>query len=221
MTTYEIKAKHPLAIRWFHWFNFPFLTLMIWSGMLIYWANDIYFVGWGDRILFKFFPEEVWKAMNWEHRLSEGMAWHFLLMWFFVINGALYVSYTAISREWRHLLPERRSFGDAFQVVLHDLGIRKEPLPYAKYNGAQRIAYTGVVAMGVGSLLTGLVLFRPVQFSWIMQLLGGYEAARAEHFALTVGYVMFFGVYLAQVVKAGWNNFRAMVVGQQVEEVAK
>ena len=74
MTNYEIKANPPLAIRWFHWFNCPLLMLMIWSGMLFDWANDIYFVGWGDRILLKFFPEEVRQTMHWEHRLSEGMA---------------------------------------------------------------------------------------------------------------------------------------------------
>ena len=41
--------KHPLAIRWFHWINFPVIFIMIWSGLLIYWANDVYRIGWGDR----------------------------------------------------------------------------------------------------------------------------------------------------------------------------
>jgi hypothetical protein len=35
---YRLEKKHPLAIRWFHWINFPLLGLMIWSGLLIYWA---------------------------------------------------------------------------------------------------------------------------------------------------------------------------------------
>jgi PAS domain S-box-containing protein len=37
-----MRSKHPLAIRWFHWVNFPLLALMIWSGLWIYWANDVY-----------------------------------------------------------------------------------------------------------------------------------------------------------------------------------
>ena len=41
----RLEKKHPLAIRWFHWINFPALTVMIWSGMLIYWANDVYRIG--------------------------------------------------------------------------------------------------------------------------------------------------------------------------------
>ena len=36
----RIKKKDPLAVRWFHWINFPVLGIMIWSGLLIYWAND-------------------------------------------------------------------------------------------------------------------------------------------------------------------------------------
>jgi len=31
----RLEKKHPLAIRWQHWINFPLLTMMIWSGMLI------------------------------------------------------------------------------------------------------------------------------------------------------------------------------------------
>ena len=38
----QVIFKHPLAIRWFHWLNFPILACMIWSGLLIYWANDVY-----------------------------------------------------------------------------------------------------------------------------------------------------------------------------------
>ncbi len=73
--------------------------------------------------------------------------------------------------------------------------------------------------MGVGSLLTGLAIYKPVQFAWLTSLLGGYEWARFIHFWLTVGYVMFFIVHLVQVIKAGWNNFRAMVTGYEVVSV--
>jgi thiosulfate reductase cytochrome b subunit len=47
-------------------------------------------------------------------------------------------------------------------------------------------------------------------------MLGGYAAARVEHFLLTLGYVGFFVVHIAQVIRAGWNNFRAMVTGFEV-----
>ena len=92
-------------------------------------------------------------------------------------------------------------------------------MPARKFNGAQQIAYTSVVLMGAGSLLTGLAIYKPTQFAWLCTALGGYEWARAEHFILTIGYVLFFLVHIAQVVKAGWNNFRAMVAGFEIVEV--
>lgn len=203
----RLVRKHSLAIRWFHWINFPLLFLMIWSGILIYWAWPKYGVT---------LDPTTWKKLGVNNRLAEGMALHFFFMWFFTINGVLYVLYTLISGAWRELVPNRHSFREALHVLLHDLKIRKDPPPPRKFNGAQQIAYTTVILMGVGSLLTGLAIYKPVQFAWLVTLCGGYQTARLIHFWLTVGYVLFFFVHLAQVVCAGWNNFRAMVIGYEV-----
>jgi thiosulfate reductase cytochrome b subunit len=120
-----IKEKHPLAIRWAHWVNFPVLMIMIWSGMLIYWASDTYSITIFGHTFFHFFPDPLYKFLHIPFRLAEGMAFHFLFMWFFAINGFLYVVYTAISGEWRQLLPNRHSFKEAWLVLLHDLHIKK------------------------------------------------------------------------------------------------
>ena len=74
-----IEKKHPLAIRWFHWLNFPILTLMIWSGLMIYWANDVYRLGWGNTTLLKFFPESFYEAFSLKAQLANGMAIHFVM----------------------------------------------------------------------------------------------------------------------------------------------
>ena len=181
----KIIKKQPLAIRWFHWINFPVLAIMIWSGLLIYWANDVYRLGWGDRTILKFFPDSFYKALHIPFRLAEGMSFHFVFMWLFVINGLIYVLFLVFSGEWRLIVPNKKSFKEAWQVVLHDLHIRKSLPPQKKYNAAQRIAYTGVIIMGIGSLLTGLAIYKPVQFNFICKLVGGYEWARAEHFIFT------------------------------------
>ena len=212
----KIIYKHTIATRWMHWINFPVLTIMIWSGMLIYWANDIYQIKIGNSVLVKFFPEWFYTKLHIPYRLSEGMAFHFVFMWLFIINGLLYVTYTAVSGEWRYLLPKKGALKESWQVLLHDLHIRKTAPPQSKYNAAQRVAYTMIIIMGVGSLITGLAIYKPVQVQWLMTLCGGYEAARLEHFILTVGYVLFFLIHILQVIKAGWNNFRAMVAGFEV-----
>jgi len=219
----RLERKHPLAIRWFHWINFPVIMTMIWSGILIYWANSVYRVGIGKWTLFHFFPDAFFTRFHLDSRLAEGQAWHFTLAWVFALNGIAYVLFVLFSGEWRYLLPTWRSIGEGIQVVLHDLGIRKQPLPRQKFNAAQRIAYTGVVVMGFGSLVTGLTIYKPVQFALVTRLLTlpvggatGYELARWLHFWLTMGFCGFFLVHIAQVARAGWNNFRAMITGYEI-----
>ncbi|WP_158942198.1 cytochrome b/b6 domain-containing protein [Granulicella sp. S190] len=228
--TIRLEKKHPLAIRWMHWVNFPVLFTMIWSGLLIYWNDSdnayqhphaVYRVGVGSLTVVRFFPPWFWKFINAPYRVTEGLGYHFFFMWIFAINGILYVSYLLISGEWRVLVPERRSFVDAIQVTLVDLHLRKGLPPQKKYNGAQRIAYTSVVLMGLGSLVTGLSIYKPTQVHWITTLLGGYEMARWEHFLLTIGFCGFFVVHVGQVILAGWNNFRSMVSGYEIVPAKK
>ncbi len=203
-------------MRWFHWVNFPVLTVMIWSGMLIYWASDTYKIQIGNTLLFHFFPEGFYQFFGFSAHLAEGQAFHFLFMWFFTINGVLYVLYTLISGEWRDLVPQKKSFKEAWLVLLHDLHIRKTAPPQGKYNAAQRIAYTAIIVMGAGSAITGLAIYKPVQFNWLCYLCGGYHFARIIHFTLTIGYCLFFMIHIMQVILAGWRNFQSVITGFDV-----
>jgi thiosulfate reductase cytochrome b subunit len=222
----RLERKHPLAIRWMHWINFPVLFAMIWSGMLIYWNDSdnayqhphaIYRVGLGPVTLVRFFPEWFWKAVNAPYHVTQGLGYHFFFMWIFAINGFFYVLFTIVSGEWHFVLPDRNSFKEAIQVTLVDLHLSKKLPPQKKYNGAQKIAYTSVIVMGAGSLLTGLAIYKPTQLHWLTTLLGGYEMARWEHFWLALSFCGFFGVHVTQVVLAGWNNFRSMVSGLEMK----
>jgi thiosulfate reductase cytochrome b subunit len=144
------------------------------------------------------------------------MSWHFAILWLLAINGVCYVVYTFISGEWRYLVPNRKSLREAWMVIQHDLHLSKVEPPKRKFNGAQQIAYTGVILMGIGSLVTGLAIYKPTQVAWLTTLLGGYAWARWGHFWLTIGYVLFFIIHISQVIRAGWNNFRAMVTGYEI-----
>ena len=230
VATIRLEKKHPLAIRWMHWVNFPVLFTMIWSGLLIYWNDSdnayqhphaVYRVGVGSLTLVRMFPPWFWRAINAPYRVTEGLGYHFFFMWLFAINGVLYATYLLISGEWRLLVPESRSIKDAIQVTLVDLHLRKGLPPQKKYNGAQRIAYSAVILMGMGSLVTGLSIYKPTQVHWVTTLLGGYEMARWEHFWLTMGFCAFFVVHVVQVALAGWNNFRSMVSGYEIVSAAK
>lgn len=232
-----VVPKHPLAIRWMHWINFPVLFIMIWSGILILWANDVYptekyrvrvpnrisISAKGVTPVYAEKDEENYpvpatkrKDIALGFRLAEGMNWHFTFAWLFTLNGVGYVLFLLFSREYRHLLPRRESFLEAFKVVLHDIGFWHKPLPPGKFNHAQRIAYTSVIVMGAGMVVTGLAIYKPAQLGWLATLLGGYQAARTEHFIITVLFLAFFLVHISQVIKAGWNNFRAMITGYEL-----
>lgn len=192
--------------------------MMIWSGILIYWANPAYSIKIVGYDLFHFFPEWFYDTLGIPFRLAEGLQLHFFFMWLFAINGVIYVVYTIISGEWRALLPFPGSFKRAPLVALHDAHIVKKLPPQGKYNDAQRIAYTGVILMGAASILTGLAIYKPLQLAWLTSLLGGYEWARLEHFWLMVIFVLFFVVHVIQVALAGWANFRSMITGHEIVE---
>ncbi len=212
----KIIRKHPLTIRWLHWINFPLLTIMAWSGLLIYWANGIYKITWGNMILFKFFPKEFYVYLGVPFHLAVGMSLHFFFMWFFAVNGLLYALYLIFSGQWRLIVPNRHSLIESMQVLLHDLHIKRGLPPQIKYNAAQRIAYSAVIIMGLFMIVTGLAIYKPVQLNWLCAALGGYEWARAQHFIITVLFVLFFIVHIVQVILAGWNNFRGMLTGFEV-----
>lgn len=246
--------KHPLAIRWFHWINFPTILVMVWSGVLILWANDVYptqiyqlgyrlfhsgresekppvWLKVPDRIVLRpelrvlysgdalpdgFPPEDKRLEIALGFRLADGMRWHFALAWLFALNGLAYAVFLAISGQWKHLAPRKESLKEAVKVALKDLAFWKRPELAEggeKYNHAQRIAYSGVAFLGVGMLATGLAISKPAQLSWLVGLLGGYQAARLEHFAITCLLALFFFVHVAQVLRAGWRNLRGMLVG--------
>jgi thiosulfate reductase cytochrome b subunit len=262
----RLVKKHPLAIRWQHWINFPVLFVMIWSGILILWSNPMYptpnhalrvpdrisLYKWGVAPVYGDSPNIIHLArvpsfgpipvpvfgnvsdpdnyplpearrydIDTGFRLAEGMNWHFTFAWIFTLNGVAYVLFLAFSGEWRHLVPRRDSLREAFKVVLHDLGLHRAPLPPGKFNHAQRIAYTGVICLGMAMVVTGLAIYKPSQLSWLVRLLGGYQWARREHFLVTMLLLSFFFVHVAQVMRAGWNNFRAMITGMEVDRTGE
>lgn len=214
-----LEEKHKLATRWFHWINVPLLALMIYSGAMIYWAYEPYRIGVGGVTLVHFFPDRFFTLTGTDQSLALGMAFHFFFAWLFAINGLAYVVYTLVSGEWRALAPDGNSFREALQVAKHDAGFKVPLPPQGRYNAAQRITYSAIVIMGGLSLVTGLAIYKPAQLHWLTAALGGYQWARWEHFWLTMGYVGFFVIHIAQVIRAGWANFRAMVCGYDLASV--
>lgn len=212
--------KHRRGSRWTHWINFPLLTIMIYSGLRIYWADlrDPVGVGIGGWHWFDLFPDWFNESLGLERKLARGLAFHLTFGWLFAINGLAYTVYTLATREWKQLRPGKGAFKDSIGVVLHDLHLRKEAPEHAgRYNAAQRLSYSLIIFFGLVALLTGFAIYKPTQLSLLTNLLGGYEVARKIHFFVTIAFVAFFVIHIAQVAKAGFSNFWSMVTGYQLE----
>ena len=208
-----------------HWINFPLLVIMIYSGLRIYWAEDVYAFGIFGWEWFAFFPDGFYETLDIERRLARGLAFHFNFAWLFTINGLAYAIYTWRTGEWREIFPTRQHVKDMARdvthTVLHDLHLRKDPPPArGRYNEAQRFIYSGVLILGALAIVSGFAIFKPTQLSFLTWMLGGYTSARVIHFTVTIAFVLFFVVHILQVARSGWRNFMSMVTGYELKDAA-
>lgn len=209
--------KHPRAIRWMHWLNFPFLSIMIWSGLRIAWASDFRQPRFDED---RFLPESVWQLLDLDRALARGLAFHLSFGWFFVINGILYTLYLAVTGEWKTIVPRLSSLKNIPATLLHEMGLKKTaPKTSSQYNVMQQLAYTTVLFQGFIVVFTGFGLFKPTQLAFILEIFGGYENTRSVHFWVTLSFLAFFLVHIAQVARAGFGTFWAMVTGYQVQDI--
>ena len=176
---------HPRWLRVTHWLNALAVVIMIMSGWRIYNAAPFFDFS---------FPNGITLG-GW---LGGALQWHFAGMWLLVFNGLLYLGLNiATGRLWRKFLPV--SPRGVVRDLLDALRGRLSHADPRRYNQVQRLAYLFVMADIVVLVLSGLVLWKSVQFDLLRELMGGYEAARRVHFlamALLAGFV---AIHLAMV----------------------
>ena len=176
---------HPAWLRITHWINALAVVILITSGWRIYNASPLF----GFR-----FPNEITLG-GW---LAGAIQWHFLAMWLLALNGLVYLVLNgATGRAWRKFWPLTP------KALIHDLASAlRGKLSHAdpgRYNAVQKAAYLFVWVDLLLLVLSGLVLWKNVQFPLLRDLMGGYEAARYVHFvsmALLAGFIV---VHLAMV----------------------
>jgi len=205
MTTETMTAMpadaiiHPGWVRVSHWINALAILAMIGSGWQIYNASP----------LFKF---EFSKHIALGQWLGGALLWHFAAMWVLVINGIVYVTLGLASGRFRRkLLPIYPSevLADAkaalaFQLSHDDL---------THYNAVQKLLYAGVILTGILIVLSGLSIWKPVQFQELTALFGGYDVARYVHFFAMSAIVGFLSVHVALALLVP-KSLRAMIAGK-------
>lgn len=177
---------HPLLVRITHWINAFAILIMVLSGWRIYNASPLF----GFK-----FPGD-WTLGGW---LAGAIQWHFAAMWLLAANGLIYVGYGMLSGHFRRkLLPVTPG------ALLHDIGQalrgRLAHDDLRVYNAAQRAAYLGAIVLAAVLILSGLVIWKPVQFYELGVLMGDFEGARYVHFIAMAALVVFVFVHVLMVI---------------------
>ena len=200
--------EHPWAIRFTHWVSAITIFVLAASGMRIFLA----FPSFGPKIPQKNFVD-IPKALTLGGWLGGALQWHFTFMWMFAACGVLYIAYQLFSGHYKTVLFNSGDVRGVWPMVRHYFFFGPKPRVQTQYNPLQKLAYSSVIACGALALASGLVMYKPVQFSWLGWLLGGYHWARLWHFAALCGFLAFFPGHLIMVALHGWRNFASMLTG--------
>lgn len=206
--------RHHWIVRLTHWGTAIVLAGMVTSGLQIYEA----YARFGNRGA-PSYPNPL-EGARFAHAirlggwLAGGLNWHFALMWPLVFFGLLYASYLVGSGEWRALLFRPKDVRGAIEMAKYYLRWRHDHPPQGKHNPLQKLAYTSVVLLGGLALLTGLAIYKPLQFSWLTALLGGFQAARYWHFWVVWIFVAFTIMHVLLVFLVDPASLRAMLTGR-------
>ena len=193
------RTIHPRWVRICHWVNALAILVMIGSGWQIYNASPLF-----DFV----FPRQI-ALGNW---LAGALLWHFAAMWVLVINGIVYVTLGIASGRFRRkLLPIRPSEVAADLKAALTFKLPHDDLSH--YNAVQKLLYTSVILAGVVIVLSGLSIWKPIQFQELTALFGGYDAARYVHFFAMAAIVGFLVVHVALALIVP-KSLRAMIIGR-------
>jgi thiosulfate reductase cytochrome b subunit len=184
---------HPLIIRITHWLNALAIFIMIGSGWRIYNWEPLFGFSFPVWMTFGGWPEVSQRWHN-EEGLAGALQWHFAAMWLLSVNMLVYLVYGLISGHFRrNMLPiwPQEIFRDLQAAfgghLVHRVGER---------NAVQRALYVGVITVMVLTILSGLAIWKPVQFQELTAVFGGYDAARYVHFFCMAAIVLFLVIHL-------------------------
>jgi thiosulfate reductase cytochrome b subunit len=197
-----VRRMHPFAVRIMHWTNAFAMVIMIGSGWKIY--NDEVLFGWLH------FPE----AITIGGEAQGALQWHFLGMWIFTLNFICYVIYGLVTgRFWRKLLPiwPRQVIADARAALRFHLSHDD----ITKYNAIQRVLYVGIILVLIVQVISGLAIWKPVQFQELTALFYDFQGARLAHFIGMALIVLFLVVHVALALVVP-KTLAAMVTGGPV-----
>lgn len=176
---------HPLWLRLTHWVNALAVVLMAMSGWKIYNASPI----------FEFrFPDDITLG-GW---LGGALLWHFFAMWLLIANGIIYLGWNLASGRFTHKLLPISAKALLMELLVAVKG-RLAHTDLRLYNQPQKLAYLFIIIDTLLLVVSGLAIWKSVQFPWLRDLMGGYDTARIVHFLAMAALVAVVTVHLIMV----------------------
>src|SRR3984957_1416006 len=206
-STHHERRLHPLPVRVMHWINAVAIFIMIGSGWKIY--NDDVILGWLH------FPDSL-VIGKWA---QYGLQWHFFGMWIFVLNGLAYLTYGIVTGRFR-----RKLFPLSIREILATVGdalrFRLSHDDLTHYNPVQKILYLGVMLIGITIVISGLALWKPVQFSELAAGFGTFQTIRLVHFLCMSAIVAFILVHVSLALLVPQSLVGMVTGGPTVDDAA-
>jgi len=119
-------------------------------------------------------------------------------MWLLAANGLIYLALNLISGRF-----SRKFFPISPKGILNDLlAAIKGKLAHAdlsQYNQPQKLAYLFIIFDIMLLVLSGLAIWKSVQFPLLREMMGGYDTARIVHFVAMSALVAVVAVHVVMV----------------------
>jgi thiosulfate reductase cytochrome b subunit len=193
------RKLHPLPLRIMHWINALSILILIGSGWKIY--NDEVLFGWLH------FPDWMTVGVEAQHALQ----WHFFAMWVLMANGLCYLAYGFYTGRFR-----RKLFPIWLSELIADirdaLHFRLSHDDIRHYNAVQKLLYVGIILVIILQVITGWVIWKPIQLSELTQLFYSFQGARLVHFVGMAAIVGFLVVHVALALLVP-KTIGAMITG--------
>jgi thiosulfate reductase cytochrome b subunit len=177
------RRMHPIPLRVMHWINAISMILMVMSGWKIY----------NDEVIFGFlhFPDAITLGIWAQHALQ----WHFFVMWILALNGLGYLAYGVFTGRFRRMLLPIR-LREIIQELIAALTFRLKHTDLTHYNAVQKLLYLGIILIIILQVVTGIAIWKPVQFSGLVSLFGSFQGARLAHFLGMTAIVAFVVIHV-------------------------
>ncbi len=180
------RIIQPGWVRISHWLNALAAVVMMLSGWRIYNASPVFA---GFR-----FPGDITMG-GW---LGGALQWHFAAMWLLFFNGLFYLAMNVVTGRFA-----RKFFPLGPRAVLEDLGAalrgRLSHADLSHYNAVQKLAYLLVMILLLVLVLSGIAIWKSVQFPLLREMMGGYDFARVVHFCAMSLLAAFIVVHVVMV----------------------